>query len=150
MIEGLSDDNLCAEPLPSIGWQIWRMGRSVDFNMSGLIGAEQLWLADEWHARFGLDPDPRDFLPGFPPPNDLVRTFRAPAKQLLVDYFDAAYALALRYVYGLAPTDLDYEIDGDRYSSPPTIGIRLVSVGVSLAQSIGDIRYRLWMAGNGS
>ena len=63
------------------------MGRSVDFNTSGLIGAEQRWLVDGWHARLGLDPDPRDFLPGFPPINDLARTFRAPHR-LLMDSFD--------------------------------------------------------------
>ena len=147
MIDGLSDDDLYAEPLPSIGWQIWRMGRSLDHNITGLIGIGQLWIADGWHAKFGLDPDPKDFAPGFPPPNDIVRTFRAPAKQLLVDYFDATYDMAQTYIAALAPADLDREIDADRYPTPPTVGIRLVSVGVSLSQSVGDIRYRLWIAG---
>ena len=146
MIDGLSDDELYAEPLPSIGWQLWRMGRSLDYNLSGLTGADQLWIAEGWHAKFGLEPDPRDFLPGFPPPNDLVRGFRAPTKQLLADYFDATYTIAQTYIASLAPADLDREIDADRYPTRPTIGIRLVSVGVSLSQSTGDIRYRLWMA----
>jgi hypothetical protein len=146
MIDGLTDDVLYAEPLPSIGWQIWRMGRSLDHNISGLIGADQVWIADSWHAKFGMEPDAKDFAPGFPPPNDIVRTFRAPSKQLLVDYFDTTYSIAQTYIAGLVPEDLDREIDHDRYATPPTIGIRLVSVGVSLSQSAGDIRYRLWIA----
>ena len=36
-------------------------------------------------------PMPRDFLPGFPPPNDIVHSFRAPSTQLILDYFDAAH-----------------------------------------------------------
>ena len=100
-----------------------------------------------WHQRFELPADVRDFQPGFPPKNDLATSFRVTDKQLLVDYFDATYALVTEYLAGLTPADLDTESDHDRYPTPPTIGIRLVSVGTSLAHSVGTIRYRNWMAG---
>ena len=144
MITDLADDVLYDEPFPSIGWQVWRMGRSLDYNVSGLLGTGQLWVEGHWHAKFNLEPDPKDFLPGFPPPNVMVRTFRAPSKQLLIDYFDAVYAVAQSYIASLEEADLDREIDHDRYLVAPTVGIRLVSVGVALSQSTGDIRFRLW------
>ena len=146
MVEGLSDERLDEAPHPSIAWQVWRMGRSLDYNMSPLLGREQLWLAGGWHERFGLPPNPRDFQPGFPPPTDLVRTFHAPSTGLLIEYFNATFGLVGEYLATLTDDDLDSEIDQGRYRTRVTIGIRLVSVGVSLAQSVGDVRYRLWVA----
>lgn len=145
MIGGLSDDALYAAPAPSIAWQVWRMGRSVDYNISPLLGREQLWTNSGWHERFGMAADPKDFQPGFPPPNEIVSTFRAPNAEVLGEYLRATLSLVGDYLATLGSADLDTEIDAGRYASPVTIGIRLVSVGVSLAQSTGAIRYRLWM-----
>ncbi len=145
MIEGLSDDALHAVPAPSIAWQVWRMGRSVDYNISPLLGRDQLWTDAGWHERFGMAADSKDFQPGFPPPNDIVSTFRAPSAELLVEYLRATLGLVSEYLATLGDADLDTEIDAGRYANPVTIAIRLVSVGVSLAQSTGVIRYRLWM-----
>ena len=145
----LSDDELYAEPLPSMGWCAWRLGRSLDYNIGGLMRLEQLWIADGWHERFAMSPEPKDFLPGFPPPDENVRTFRAPRAQLLVDYFDAVHARADGYVASLSAEDLDRELDEPQYDPRPTVSVRLVSVGVAMAQSTGLIRYRMWMAGKG-
>lgn len=147
MIEPLTLDDLHEPPTPSIAWQVWRMARSLDHNLSPLLGRDQIWITAAWHQRFDLSADARDFQPGFPPVNDLVTTFHVDNKQLLVDYFDATYSLVAEYLGGLTPADLDTEIDHDRYPTPPTIGIRLVSVGTSLAHSVGTVRYRNWMAG---
>jgi hypothetical protein len=146
MIDGLSDDVLHASPAPSIAWQVWRMGRSLDYNISPLLDREQLWTDAGWHERFGMAADPKDFQPGFPPPDEIVSTFRAPSAALLVEYLDATLGLVRDYIATLTSADLDTEIDVGRYANPVTIAIRLVSVGVSLAQSTGAIRYRLWMA----
>jgi hypothetical protein len=35
-------------------------GRS-DTNFSGLMEQPQLWIADEWYARFNMPPNPRDY-----------------------------------------------------------------------------------------
>jgi hypothetical protein len=145
MIDGLSDVTLYAAPAPSIAWQVWRMGRSVDYNISPLLGREQLWTDVGWHERFGMAADPKDFQPGFPPPNDIVSSFRAPSTNLLIEYLRATLDLVSEYLATLGSADLDTEIDAGRYASPVTISIRLVSVGISLAQSTGAIRYRLWV-----
>jgi hypothetical protein len=146
MLDGLSGEMLHAAPAPSIAWQVWRMGRSVDYNISPLLDREQLWTGAGWHERFGMEPDPKDFQPGFPAPNAIVSTFRAPSVELLGDYLLATLNVVGAYLATLTSADLDTEIDAGRYANPVTIGIRLVSVGVSLAQSAGAIRYRLWMA----
>ncbi len=147
-IGGLSDDELYAAPHPSIGWYAWRTGRCLDANVSELMGVDQLWVAG-WHQRFGMTADPRDFLPGFPPPTDIVHNFRAPSTQLILDYFDAAHERTTAYLATLGPEDLDRELDEPRFDPRPTVGVRLVSVSVALAQSSGPIRYRLWLAGKG-
>ena len=147
MIDGLSDDELHEGPAPSIAWQVWRMARSLDHNLSPLLGRSQLWTTDGWHERFGMPADERDFQPGFPPASDLVTTFRATDRKLLAAYFDATHALVTEYLASITEDDLDTEIDHDRYPTPPTIGIRLVSVGTSMAHSAGAVRYRNWMAG---
>ena len=148
-IVDLSDDELYAGPEPSMGWYAWRTGRCLDANISELVAVDQLWVAGGWHERFGMEADPRDFLPGFPPPNDIVQTFRAPGTQLILDYFDAAHERTTGYLATLGPEDLDRELDEPRYDPRPTVGVRLVSVSVALAQSSGAIRYRLWLAGKG-
>jgi hypothetical protein len=145
MIDDLSTDALHASPAPSIAWQVWRMGRSVDYNISPLLGQSQLWIDGGWHQQFGMAADPKDFQPGFPPPGDIVSTFRAPSAELLVDYLRATLGLVREYLSTLTAVDLETEIDAGRYPYPVSIGVRLVSVGVSLSQSAGVIRYRLWM-----
>ena len=94
-------------------------------------------------------PMPRDFLPGFPPPNDIVHSFRAPSTQLILDYFDAAHERTTSYLATLGPDDLDRELDAPQHDPLPTVSVRLVSVSMALAQSSGPIRYRLWLAGKG-
>ena len=118
-ISGLSDDELYAPPNPSMGWYTWRMGRCLDANISELMAMEQLWVASGWHERFGMTADPRDFLPGFPPPNDIVHSFRAPSPQLILDYFDAAHERTTAYLATLGPEDLDRELDEPQYDEPP-------------------------------
>jgi hypothetical protein len=143
----LPNDELYAEPLPSIGWCAWRMGRSLDANISGLLAKEQLWVESGWHERFSMAADRADFQPGFPTPNEITRTFRAPSGHLLLEYFDASYQRTVEYLASLTSADLDRELDEPRYSPLPTVCVRLVSVSTSLAQASGLIRYRLWMAG---
>lgn len=144
----LSDAELYVEPLPSIAWHAWRMGRLLDYNISGLMQTGQLWTDEHWHLRFDMGPELEDFLPGFPPPNDIVWTFHSASAQLLLDYFDAAFERTMGYIATLSAADLDRVLGEPQYGTPPTVSVRLVSVGVALAQSSGPIRYRLWFASN--
>ena len=146
LVESISDKVLNASPTPSIAWQLWRMGRSVDYNISPLLNRGQLWIDGGWHQQFGMAADPKDFQPGFPPPGEIVSTFTAPQGTLLADYLRSSLDLVREYLFTLNSVELDKEIDTGRFADPVTVGIRLVSVGVSLCQSAGAIRYRLWVA----
>ena len=148
-VGGLSDAELHAEPLPPIAWFAWRMGRVLDHNFSGLIQLDQLWTAGAWHERFGMASEPGDFLPTSPLASEIVRSFRAPSAQLLLDYFDATHERAKAYLDTLDDSDLDRVLDEPRFDPLPTVNVRLVSVAFALGQCSGPIRYRLWMASQG-
>jgi hypothetical protein len=141
----LSDEELYAEPLPSIAWYAWRMGRTLDRNITGLMETNQIWVTDGWAEHFGMAPDAKDFLPGFPPPDDIVRTFRAPSAQLLLDYYDAIHERTKAYLDTLSADDFDRVLDEQRPDPRLTVSVRLVSVAVAVAQSSGPVRYRMWL-----
>jgi hypothetical protein len=63
-LKDLTPQELVAGPKPRIGWLSWHLSRVQDSNISGLAGREQAWIADRWHARFGMAPDPRDYASG--------------------------------------------------------------------------------------
>jgi hypothetical protein len=63
-LEGLTQDDLNQQPKPycnSIGWLAWHLTRSQDRSVAGLMGAEQLWVKDDWHTRFSRPADPEDW-----------------------------------------------------------------------------------------
>src|SRR5690606_28984188 len=62
-VEGLSAEELATSPEPggnTIGWLVWHLTRVQDAQIADLMDAEQVWTADGWAARFGMDPDPAD------------------------------------------------------------------------------------------
>jgi hypothetical protein len=139
-LDGLTEGELYREPHPPIGWLAWRINRVQDNNMSRLAGREQAWIADGWHARFGMEPNPRDFGPALTHTREQVGAFRA-SRMLLLEYHDAVYPRTQEYLAALRSEDLDRELDEPRYQPLPTLGVRLVSVMESNIQDIGRIVY---------
>jgi len=144
-LDGLTDEELHGEPHPSIAWMAWRAGRVIDHNVADLIAEPQIWVKDGWHERFGMAPDPVDFGPGQLHTKEHVQAFRTPSAQTLLDYYDACLASARSFVEALSPADLDRVLDEPRYDPMPTVGVRLVSVTVAVAQSTGTVRYLHWL-----
>ena len=140
-LAGLSPEDLVREPHPPIGWLAWRMGRSLDHNISELTGSEHLWITDGWHARFSMPADPEDFGPGLIHTREQVRAFRAPSTQLLLDYFQAAYDRANAYLTQLTSADLDRELDEPQFDPRPTVGVRLSSAIIAIVRGAGQIAY---------
>jgi len=105
-----------------------------------LAGREQAWIAGGWHARFGMEPNPRDFGPALTHTREQVAAFRA-SSLLLLEYHEAVYPRTRAYLTGLRSEDLDRELDEPRYQPLPTLGVRLVSVIESNIQDIGRIVY---------
>src|SRR5437868_5318297 len=81
----LSEQELLGEPHPSIGWLAWRLTRVIDNNLTRLSEKEQLWVADGWSARFGMEPVPFDFGRGAAHTREQVHAFKA-TPQLLLEY----------------------------------------------------------------
>ena len=68
----------------------------------------QLWIADGWHARFAMPPDPKDYGSGHRHTREQVEAFTVTDKQLLLDYLDAV--LRERRVISLPfPTPISIE-----------------------------------------
>ena len=57
-LKDLSPEELLALPKSQIAWLVWHLSRVRDANFSGLMERPQLWIADGWHARFGMPPEP--------------------------------------------------------------------------------------------
>jgi len=52
---------LLSPPKPHIAWLVWHLSGVQDAHFSGLMERPQLWIADGWHARFAMPPNPKDY-----------------------------------------------------------------------------------------
>ena len=129
VLQGLTPEDLHWQPRPdsnSIGWLAWHLTRQQDAQIASLMGAEQLWTADGWHARFDRPPDPEDS--GFGNTQEQVEAFRAPDVDTLLEYQHAVSERSRGYFSSLSETDLDRELNEPHFQPPPTLGVRLVSI----------------------
>jgi hypothetical protein len=140
ILADITDDELSREPHPSIGWLGWRFTRVIDNNISRLSGRDQLWIADGWHARFGMPPELFDFGRGVSHTREQVRAFRAD-RDLILAYNDAAHALTKYYLESLPPEEYDRELDEPQYDPIPTVGVRLMSLIENAMHNIGQMGY---------
>jgi hypothetical protein len=127
VVEGLTEDDLSRQPQPdcnSIGWLVWHVLRSVDRNMSELIGEEQLWIKDKWHAKFGCAADPSET--GYGHTAEQARTFKSPPVDVIKDYQKALMIRVENYINNrLTESDLDRE-----YHSPTFKDKRVVESAI--------------------
>jgi len=140
MLPDLSDEDLAREPHPSMGWLAWRLDAVMDNNASRLAGKNQLWLGDDWGARFGMTPSLYDFGRSAAHTREQVRVFRASA-ELLLAYHDAVYERMKTYLSGLSDAELARELDERQYQPLPTVAVRLVSVLENAMTNQGQIGY---------
>jgi DinB superfamily len=136
----VTEEELYSEPQPGMGWLAWRFNRVIDNNLSRLSGRDQLWIADGWHARFGMPPEPYDFGRNMAHTREQVRAFRA-SRDLILSYHDAAHELTKSYLESVPPAEFDRELDEPQYQPLPTVGVRLVSVLENAMHNMGQIGY---------
>lgn len=99
VVDGLTEDDLNQQPAPdcnSVGWLAWHVLRSVDRNMSELIGEEQLWIKDGWHTKWGRAADPAET--GFGHTTEQVCAFRSPEGKWVLEYQKALMERVENYV----------------------------------------------------
>ncbi|MDA1215961.1 MAG: DinB family protein [Chloroflexi bacterium] len=141
-LDGLTPEQLTIQPSPDsnpIGWLCWHLTRVQDDHVSNLTGREQAWVADGWHAKFNLPADATDY--GTGDSIERVRAFRAPDAQTLLDYYNAIHGRTQEYLSTLTSEEMDKPVNDDRWTPPPSVGVRLVSVIGDNTQHAGQIAY---------
>ena len=123
----------------TMGWLAWHTGRVQDAQIAALMGVEQLWLSEGWHAKFVRPADPRDT--GFGNTPEQVAAFRSPEPQVFIDYLRACTNRTKSYLMSLTPADLGRELNEPQWQPLPTVGVRLVSILADDLQHIGQIGY---------
>ncbi len=99
VVDGLTKGDLNRQPAPdcnSIGWLVWHVIRGIDRNMSEVMGEEQLWIKDKWHARFGRQPDPAET--GFGHTAEQAKTFKSPPVNVILEYYRAIISKVDNYI----------------------------------------------------
>ena len=140
-LEDLAPEELLASPKPHMAWLVWHLSRVQDANFSGLMDRPQLWIADGWHARFNMPPDPRDYGSGHRQTQEQVEAFTITDKSLLLDYLDAVFARSKAYLSTVTNDDLNRILNEPQYQPLPTLGIRLASVINCNTRHAGQIEY---------
>ncbi|MFC1989967.1 DinB family protein [Chloroflexota bacterium] len=141
-LNGLSVDDLKWQPRPdanSIGWLSWHLTRVQDDHVASLMGEEQLWIKDGWHAKFNRPADPSDR--GFGHTPEQVTTFEPPEAETLLAYHKVVSGRSKSFFLTLSETDLDRELDEPQYQPLPTVGVRLISVMSDNLQHAGQAAF---------
>jgi hypothetical protein len=140
-LKDLSSAELLAPPKPHIAWLAWHIARVQDANFSGLMECPQLWIADGWHARYGMPADPKDYGSGHRQTRAQVDEFIVTDKQLLQGYLDASFERTTSYLSTVTNADLNRVLNEPQYQPLPTLGIRLASVINCNTRHAGQIEY---------
>jgi uncharacterized damage-inducible protein DinB len=141
-VNGLSVDDLKWQPRPdanNIGWLAWHLTRVQDDHIASLMGEEQLWVQDGWHAKFNRPADSSDR--GFGHTPEQVTAFQSPEAETLLSYHQAVSERSKRYLLTLSETDLDRELNEPQYQPLPTVGVRLISILADNLQHAGQAAY---------
>ena len=122
----------------SVAWLVWHLTRVQDDHVADVAGTDQVWIGGGWHERLALPFDPSDT--GYGHSADEVAAVRVASGDLLAGYHDAVHDATVRFVRGLADSDLDRVVD-DSWDPPVTLGVRLVSVVSDDLQHAGQAAY---------
>ena len=98
VLKGLTQDDLDWQPRPdcnSIGWLTRHLTRQQDAQVASLMGEEQLWVKEEWYAKFDRPPDLGDI--GFGHSPEQVVAFRSPDIETLLSYHRAVLERSKQY-----------------------------------------------------
>jgi len=138
-LDGLTEDDLNKQPHPdcnSMGWLSWHLTRWQDRSIAELMGEEQLWVKDKWHAKFNRAPDSTDT--GLGHNVEDLMAFKSPDVRILLEYHHAVLERSLRYISNLSANDLGRELSNPR---SPTVGARLVGIISDNLQHAGQVAY---------
>lgn len=122
----------------SIAWLVWHLTRIQDDHVADVAGTEQVWITEDWVARFGLPFTPADH--GYGHTTEQVAALGGTTAELLLGYHDAVHDATVHYLRGLTRTDLDRIVD-ERWDPPVSLAVRLVSVVADNLEHAGQAAY---------
>ncbi|MFF5256129.1 DinB family protein [Streptomyces leeuwenhoekii] len=140
-VEDLGPGDLNARPAAgtnSIAWLVWHLTRVQDDHVADAFGLDQVWTAQGWQKRFGLDLPRHDTGYGHSPAK--VAKVRVDSAELLTGYCDAVHEQTLGALRSLTAKDLERVVD-ENWDPPVTLGVRLVSVLSDDLQHVGQAAY---------
>jgi uncharacterized damage-inducible protein DinB len=140
-VSGLDADLLTTSPAPganTIAWLVWHLTRIQDHHVSELLDADQRYLSEGWHERFGRGPDAQDH--GYGHSAADVASVQPASGDDLLGYYDTVHARTLEYLGTLSAADLDRVVD-ERWDPPVTLGVRLASILSDDLQHAGQAAY---------
>jgi hypothetical protein len=140
-VDGLEPEQLLEQPggdANPIAWLVWHLARVEDAQIAELVGEDQVWMSDDWPARFGLTADPGNHGYGHTPQQ--VRAVRPESTAALLDYLAAVHTRTEAMLSTLTPDDLDRVVDRN-WDPPVTMGVRLISVADDCIQHAGQAAY---------
>ncbi|MET8566228.1 DinB family protein [Streptomyces flaveolus] len=140
-LDGLGPDELHHRPAPganSIAWLVWHLTRVQDDHIADAFDLDQVWLAQGWEKRCGLDLPRHDT--GYAHTPAKVAKVRVESADLLTGYYDAVHEQTLGCLRALTAKDLQRIVD-ERWDPPVSLGVRLVSVLSDDLQHIGQAAY---------
>jgi Protein of unknown function (DUF664) len=110
-----------------ISWLVWHLTRIQDDHIADAFGVPQVWAAEGWAERFGLEAS--SFETGYGHSSQRVASVSSAisSAEPLADYHDATYEQTVKLVSGIADADLERVVDTS-WHPPVTLGVRLVSV----------------------
>ena len=142
VLDGLSKEDLAWQPKPdanSIGWLAWHLTRVQDDHISDLMGEEQLWIKDGWHAKFDRPAEKKDI--GFGHTPEDVASFNPPDAGTLLAYHKAVMERSQKFLPTLSKTALDRELNEPWFQPLPTVGVRIISVLGDNLEHAGQAAY---------
>jgi hypothetical protein len=143
VLDGLTVEEINQQPRPdcnSIAWLTWHLTRSHDRNMSEIAGKEQLWISDNWHARFNLPPNPTET--GYKHTTEEATAFKAPDTETILEYHYAVLERIKDYVKNtLSEDELKREHISPTFGNTVTVRRRITGVMCDALEHVGQAAY---------
>jgi hypothetical protein len=138
-LNGLPNADLHRQPSPdtnSIGWLAWHLYRWQDQLAARAAGLPQVWHADRWHERFGVEAERT----GQGDSLEQVAAFR-PAREVLLAYIEAVHDAVADRIGSLPPQRFAESVAYADGRPPRPLWRSLAATMSDTGQHTGQIAY---------